>query len=156
MLADRATAQTLTTLHSFTGYNGSIGASTNRDGQVPRDGLILSDSTLYGTTQWGGTNSSGTIFKMSTNGTGFTSLYNFTSLSNYDIFNNSPNSDGALPWAGLIMSGNTLYGTAQQGGTNGTGTVFAVNTNGAGFTDLHSFSAGSFNGLFRNVPAVFH
>ena len=35
--------------------------------------------------------------------------------------------------AGLILSGNTLYGTA-RGGSSGNGTVFAVNTDGTGFT----------------------
>ena len=50
--------------------------------------------------------------------------------------------DGANPEAGLILSGNTLYGTTYYGGgTNGDGTVFAVNTDGTGFTNLHSFTA---------------
>ncbi|MGD0614874.1 MAG: hypothetical protein ABSA69_05455 [Verrucomicrobiota bacterium] len=35
-------------------------------------------------------------------------------------------SDGANPWVGLILSGNFLYGTTQNGGTNGHGTVFAL------------------------------
>src|SRR5260221_14692225 len=53
------------------------------------------------------------------------------------------NSDGAYPNAGLILSGNTLYGTASQGGSYGWGTVFAVNTDGTGFTNLHRFTGGS-------------
>ena len=48
--------------------------------------------------------------------------------------------DGARPRAGLILSGNTLYGTTYRGGTSGSGTVFAVNTNGTGFTKLHDFA----------------
>src|SRR5580658_11380390 len=52
---------------------------------------------------------------------------------------NGNNSDGASPYAGLVQSGNTLYGTAENGGTNGYGTVFALNTSGGGFVDLHSF-----------------
>jgi hypothetical protein len=36
------------------------------------------------------------------------------------------NSDGANPNAGLILSGNTLYGTVAAGGSFGHGTVFAV------------------------------
>src|SRR5271154_5380598 len=50
-------------------------------------------------------------------------------------------SDGANPYAELILSGNILYGTASAGGKSGHGTVFAVNTDGTGFTNLHSFSA---------------
>jgi uncharacterized repeat protein (TIGR03803 family) len=49
--------------------------------------------------------------------------------------------DGAWPQGGLILSGDTLYGTASGGGSAGKGTVFAVNTDGTGFTNLHSFTA---------------
>src|SRR5476649_550029 len=52
----------------------------------------------------------------------------------------SVNADGAKPVAGLVLSGNTLYGTALNGGAAGAGTVFRVNTNGSGFTNLFSFS----------------
>ena len=41
-------------------------------------------------------------------------------------------SDRVGAGAGLILSGNTLYGTAYRGGSSGNGTVFAVNTDGAG------------------------
>jgi uncharacterized repeat protein (TIGR03803 family) len=40
----------------------------------------------------------------------------------------------------LALSGNTLYGTTVFGGSLGYGTVFAVNTDGTGFTNLHNFS----------------
>src|SRR5437868_4827840 len=62
----------------------------------------------------------------------FTTLYNFTD-----------GSDGGGPLASLILSSNTLYGTASGGGNGGYGTVFAVNTDGTGFTNLHSFTGGS-------------
>src|SRR5437867_2040310 len=61
----------------------------------------------------------------------FTPLHNFTTTSGYPDYTDS---DGANPFAGLILSGSTLYGTASQGGTSGIGTVFAGNTNGTGFT----------------------
>src|SRR5438876_3408327 len=50
------------------------------------------------------------------------------------------NRDGAFPVAGLVLAGNTLYGTAQAGGNSGHGTVFAINTDGTGFTGLHSLT----------------
>src|SRR5260370_15288863 len=62
----------------------------------------------------------------------FTLLHSFTGVS-----------DGANPRAGLILSGSTLYGTAGQGGSFGVGTVFAINTDGTGFTNLHNFTGGS-------------
>ena len=122
MLASGVTAQTFTTLHSFNG--GS-------DGADPVSGLILSGDTLYGTTADGGSSGKGAVFAVNSDGTGFTTLYNFTG-----------GSDGANPHSGLILSGNTLYGTATSGGS-GAGTVFAINTDGTGFTILHSFTAAS-------------
>ena len=121
-------AQTFTTLHSFTG--GS-------DGDNPYAGVILSGNTLYGTAQFGGAWNNGTVFAVNTDGTGFTTLYTFTSTSG----NLATNSDGANPLGGLILSGNTLYGTASYGGAWGNGTVFAVNIDGTGFTTLHTFTA---------------
>jgi len=41
---------------------------------------------------------------------------------------------------GLTLSGITLYGATQYGGSSGRGTVFALNTDGTGFTNLHNFS----------------
>jgi uncharacterized repeat protein (TIGR03803 family) len=73
------------------------------------------------------------VFAVNTDGTGFTTLHSFT------------DTEGAQPRDGLILSGNTLYGTAYySSGSSGNGTVFAVNTNGTGFTILHAF-AGSPN-----------
>ncbi len=137
LLADQVTAQTFTTLHNFTATDPDTG--TNSDGANPYAGLILSGNTLYGTAEFGGTNDTGTVFAVNTNGTGFTTLHSFTAPPSYTRF--ITNSDGARPYAGLILSGNTLYGTALDGGTNGTGTVFAINTNGMGFTNLHTFTA---------------
>lgn len=129
-----------TTLHHFSGgATNALGHLTNSDGGTPYTGLILSGNTLYGTACYGGTNGTGTVFALSTNGTGFTILHHFTSLLS------SNNNDGANPYAGLMLSGSTLYGTTQFGGTNGTGMLFALNTNGTGFTTLHSFSAQAAN-----------
>jgi uncharacterized repeat protein (TIGR03803 family) len=56
--------------------------------------------------------------------------------------------DGALPSAGLIDVNGTLYGTTEEGGTYGAGTVFSISTSGAENV-LHSFGgalAGGFPG----------
>jgi uncharacterized repeat protein (TIGR03803 family) len=128
-----------TPIYNFT--NGS-------DGNGPVAGLILSGNTLYGTTPGGGTPGGGTVFKVNTSGAGFTVLHSFSPT----FLNVITNSDGTGPWAGLVLSGNTLYGTTQYGGTNGYGTVFAVNTDGMGFTNLHNF-AGSGNSDGANPQA---
>src|SRR5947207_4253327 len=78
ILAGRATAQTLTNLHSFTGLNQDIstGSDTNSDGAGPNS-LILSGNSLYGATGRGGTFGQGTVFAVHTDGTGFSTLYTF-------------------------------------------------------------------------------
>jgi uncharacterized repeat protein (TIGR03803 family) len=127
-------------LYSFTATSGIGGRyGTNSDGAEPQAGLILSGSTLYGTTAYGGSSGYGTVFAINTNGSNFKILHSFTATSY------STNSDGANPFAGLILSGYTLYGTTQYGGSSGNGTVFAVNTDGTGFKNLYSFTALSNN-----------
>ena len=124
-----------TNLYSFTATAGTN--YTNSDGAFPRAVLILSGDTLYGMASQGGSAGNGTVFALDTNGSGFTNLYNFTATAG----SNYTNSDGAYPFAGLILSGDTLYGTALQGGGAGNGTVFALNTSGSAFTNLYSFTA---------------
>jgi uncharacterized repeat protein (TIGR03803 family) len=139
LLAMSATAQTFTNLHSFgadttNGY-GPVGGLVG-DGDGPVGGLILSGNTLYGTTEDGGTNFEGAVFKVNTDGLGYRTLYSFSAVSGPLI----TNTDGTFPRSTLILSGNTLYGTAQYGGSAAGGTVFAVNTDGTGFTNLHNFT----------------
>ena len=64
----------------------------------------------------------------------FTTLHSFNATSGSEG-EKGTNSDGANPFWGLLLSGNTLYGAAQVGGSSGWGTVFAVNTDGTGFTN---------------------
>jgi uncharacterized repeat protein (TIGR03803 family) len=124
-----------TVLHNFTAtHTNSSFVYTNGDGAYPSAGLILSGNTLYGTAPEGGTNGNGTVFSLTTDGTGFTTLHTFALIS-------STNSDGANPQGTLIVSGGTLYGTAGNGGAGGNGTVFAINTDGMDFTNLHNFAA---------------
>jgi uncharacterized repeat protein (TIGR03803 family) len=75
-----------------------------------------------------------------------TALHSFTAVAD-NSSGYQTNSDGAYPYAGLILSGNTLYGTAASGGSSDNGTVFAVNTDGTGFTTLHTFTATDFREL---------
>jgi len=106
-----------------------------RSGGFPPAGLVVSGSTLYGVTEHGGISSGGTppfdgfgtLFKVNTNGTGYTVLKNFTG------------SDGARPNASLTLHGNTLYGTTIIGGSSNFGTLFKMNTNGTGYTVLKNF-----------------
>jgi uncharacterized repeat protein (TIGR03803 family) len=129
-----------TNLYSFTATLRSS-PQTNTDGAAPYGGLVLSGNTLYGTAQQGGSSGNGTVFKLNTDGTGFRTLYSFAGPSNGDPYAIVTNADGAFPLARLFLSGNVLYGTASGGGAGGSGTVFRMNTDGTGFTNLHSFAA---------------
>jgi uncharacterized repeat protein (TIGR03803 family) len=61
----------------------------------------------------------------------------FTTLHSFGVFTN-----GEYPEAGLVQgSDGNFYGTTDYGGTNGSGTVFKISTNGA-LTILHSFTGG--------------
>jgi uncharacterized repeat protein (TIGR03803 family) len=131
LIATQLSAQTLTLLHSFAGSS---------EGANPAAGLMLSGQTMYGTTRRGGSSGNGTVYALKTDGTGFTNLHNFSSL-NYDVgVNTEINYDGAYPFADLVLSGNTLYGTASLGGRSGVGTVFAINIDGAGFRKVYDLT----------------
>lgn len=134
----RGVAADFTNLHDFS-FGPTNGAS-------PLAGLILSGHTIYGTTATAGSNDYGTVFALNTDGTGFTNLWNFG-------FGN----DGRLPQARLALSGDTLFGTTYAGGSANCGTVFAVNTNGAGYRILHSFSIAHYdqNGAQTNADGQF-
>jgi len=121
-----------TTLRSFAGGGG--------DGGSPNGSLTLDGSTLYGMTTGGGSSGRGTVFKMNTDGTGFTLLHTFAGGV----------SDGRNPFGSLTLSGSTLYGMTQQGGVSDIGTAFKVNTDGTGFTLLHSFAGGGSDGRLPN------
>jgi uncharacterized repeat protein (TIGR03803 family) len=110
-------------LHDFNGT----------DGYLPNGDLVLSGSLLYGTTYQGGTAGAGVIFKVHTNGTGY------TVLKTYLPGNESPWPDGWGPAAGLLLSNNTLYGTAREGGSMNAGTIFKIDTDGSNYTVLWNF-----------------
>jgi uncharacterized repeat protein (TIGR03803 family) len=127
------TAGNETLLYSFTGGG---------DGGQPEAGLIMDTAgNLYGTTSTGGAYGYGTVFKLDTAGNE-TVLHSFANSGG----------DGATPVAGLVMdpAGN-LYGTTEDGGAYGYGTVFKlVITSQTRIADLQNMvnslvSAGTLN-----------
>jgi len=132
-----ATPPTITQQPQITSFSLLSSFQGGTDGSAPQASLIQgTDGRLYGTTFAGGNvNGNGTLFAVNPDGTGFTTLYRFTN-----------GNDGANPTGNLIQgTDGRLYGTAQNGGANGAGTVFALNPAGTGFTTLHSFNPANVN-----------
>ena len=101
-------------LHSF--------LTNGVDGIDPWTGLVLWHHTLYGTTEkGGGANGQGTIFSINTNGSNYAIFHTFLQPSG-----SFTNIDGSEPMGELTISGSTLYGTTQRGGSIGGGTVFSL------------------------------
>ena len=114
-----------------TGYT-ALKSFTSSDGANPSGGLTLLGNVLYGTTVGGGSsNHYGIVFKVNTDGTGYTVLKNFGG------------SDGAYPHAGVALSGSVLYGATFSGGISNYGTLFKLNTNGTDYTVLKHFTGGN-------------
>jgi len=145
------------TLYGMAPYGGANGAGTvfsipvtggipnnlfsfdRTHGSGPVGSLTLSGATLYGMTPYGGNvslnNGSGygTIFSIPVSGGTPTVLYSFDGTH------------GELPSGSLTLSGSTLYGTTQEGGANGDGTVFALHllqgdANNDGIVDINDLT----------------
>ncbi|HEX8815366.1 MAG TPA: choice-of-anchor tandem repeat GloVer-containing protein [Terriglobales bacterium] len=116
--------KTLTTLYSFCSQAGCA------DGTNPNAGLVqAADGSFYGTTSQGGAKGSGTVFRITSNGT-FSTLYTFCSQASC--------ADGGVPTAALIQATDSdFYGTTSIGGV-GPGTVFKITAKGE-LTTLHTF-----------------
>jgi gliding motility-associated-like protein len=115
-----------TKLHDLTG--GLSG------GSHPYTTLALAGSHVYGLTSDGGQTDGGIMFKIETDGTGFTKLLTFFGASN-----------GRDPSSTLTAVGPFLYGTTTAGGASGNGTMFKYEVTEA-FTKLLDFT-GTVNGL---------
>jgi len=113
-------AQTLTTLHSFNGSDGS-----NPYAQL----LQASDGNFYGTTAAGGAHNDGTVFQLTPSGT----LTTIHSCNQFIL------SDCNQPYGWLIQArdGN-LYGTTAHGGLARQGTIYRLALDGT-FRVIDSF-----------------
>ncbi len=114
-----AAPPTVSTLYSFRGNDTDGGEPTTRLTQG-------TDGAFYGTAQ-GGRYNAGMIFKINSDGSGFTDLH--------DLVGN----DGQAPSALVQGTDGAFYGTARLGGAGNYGTVFRISADGSQFTTLHAF-----------------
>jgi uncharacterized repeat protein (TIGR03803 family) len=106
-------------------------------GEYPYSGVVVDPSgNIYGTTHSGGPSNYGIVFKLTPAARGFSE----TILHTFDPGTQSqPTYDGTMP-GGLVLVGSTLYGVTVQGGSEGSGTIYEVSTNGSGYEILHDFT----------------
>lgn len=110
-----------------TGYSNILDFSGSSSGSNPIGSLISDGTFLYGMTSIGGINSYGTIFKIKSDGTGYSKLLDFD------------NAYGDQPNGSLIFDGTYLYGMTRLGGVNSLGVIFKMNPDGTGYTRLYDF-----------------
>ena len=112
-------------LYEFTGGTA--------DGAYPYGSLTLSGdgTTLFGMTQMGGADGFGVMFKIGTDGSGYSVLHNFAG-----------GTEGAMPRGSLTLSsdGTALFGMTEYGGTPNCGVIFKIKTNGSAYTNQYVFS----------------
>jgi uncharacterized repeat protein (TIGR03803 family) len=111
------------------GFPNGAGGNNPPNGANPYAALVQgTNGLLYGTAQSGGANNDGTVFRMTTNGTGV------------EAWSLNSASSGSWPYAGVVQGQNgDFYGTANFGGANGYGTVFKL-TPGGVLTGIRSFN----------------
>ncbi|MES2284789.1 MAG: choice-of-anchor tandem repeat GloVer-containing protein [Bacteroidota bacterium] len=116
-----------------TGYNKLLDFADTTNGSHPWGSLISDGTFLYGMTYDGGANSMGVIFKIKSDGTGYSKLKDFSGIN------------GAHPISSLISEGTFLYGMTYRGGISDAGVIFKIMPDGTGYSKLWDFD-GSING----------
>jgi uncharacterized repeat protein (TIGR03803 family) len=101
------------------------------NGRYAEAGLIAAaDGLLYGVTRYGGASDKGTIYRFDPNTSQLVTVHAFAG-----------GSGGAEPRAELMQAADgRLYGVTAAGGSSNWGTVFTIQTSGAGFSVLRSFT----------------
>ena len=112
------------------------------NGYDPQGSLIAdANGDLFGTTEYGGASGYGTVFEIVNNGTLSAPSYASTPtiLASFNV------SNGRYPLGSLIADANgDLFGTTEEGGASGGGTVFEIAKTASGYagapTTLVSFN----------------
>jgi uncharacterized repeat protein (TIGR03803 family) len=114
----------LTVLHSF--------AARLDNGEIPCSGLVVAGAALYGSTLPGGGDHHGTIYKINTDGSGFSLVLDFGT---------DPSFTWSYPAGSLAIAGDALYGMTTPDAGEGSGTIYKVSLDGSSATVLHRFTS---------------
>ena len=104
-------------------------------GTLPAGGLLDYNGALYGLTVAGGTASGGTLFSLNPATGEVTTLYSFSgpNILNFQV-------------PGLTILNGVLYGTTDDDGATGNGSVYAFDLNSRKFSLTYSFAGGAHGG----------
>jgi uncharacterized repeat protein (TIGR03803 family) len=124
---------------------GSFGAAVGFGSPVIVDG----SGDVFGTTTTGGANGTGSVWEISS---GSSNLNNVGAAASPTLLASFPAAiatDGSSPdpYAGLTLSGSTLFGVCDNGGAHGHGTIFSVSDAGGAITNVANFTA---SGTYRS------
>lgn len=123
-------AGTIWSMNTATGsYDVLRSLDAAADGSHAVGRPVFGGDTLFGTATGGGANDNGTLWSLDTQTNTFAKLHDFAFAS-----------DGDSPISDLLRSGDTLYGTALDGGANGAGTLWSYNTTTGVFSNLYDFN----------------
>ncbi|HXC03713.1 MAG TPA: choice-of-anchor tandem repeat GloVer-containing protein, partial [Bacteroidia bacterium] len=112
-----------------TGYSDLFDFSATGYGSGPDGSLYYDGTYLYGTTEYGGVNNDGVVFKIKTDGTGYSKLLDFAGTTN-----------GNYPFGALISDGTYLYGMTNAGGSGNLGTLYKIKKDGTAYAKLVDFN----------------
>lgn len=126
-----------------TDFSSLLSFYGNSYGAFPNGTLLYDGNFLYGMVSQGPNSSSGNIFKILPDGTGYTKLLDFNGASN-----------GATPYGSLILEGNFVYGMTNYGGTNDLGTIFKLDISPVGSKELDNASSILYPNPTNNVFTI--
>lgn len=109
------------------------------------NGTLIKDKAgnIYGITEIGGAAGLGNLYELAPDGT-VTTLYSFCSLNGC--------ADGSYPRPGPILVGDKLYGTTNEGGSTGKGTIYEFDLTTQTLTTLYSFDWNY--GVYPTAPLI--
>lgn len=111
-----------------TGYQNLQNVPETQNGTTPSGSLLRVGSTLYGFSHADGINTNGSIFRLQTDGTGYSKLHDFTGYA-----------EGWRNYS-LISENGFLYGVSSEGGKANRGEIFRMSPDGSNYSSILDFS----------------
>lgn len=110
-------------------YNFTDGEDNGMGNEPHHDAMLYYNNALYGAALYGGSGNNGVIFKINTDGSGYSPVHIFKAGVD----------DGAHPHSGVLAVNNVFYGATAEGGKDGRGVIYKMNPDGSDFSVLYSF-----------------